>query len=156
MNTLFLTILLAFPLKKVTTIDQKRIDMDTVYTQKPVYISFWALWCSQCIKELDKINMLKDSLDFFVIAINEDGNRKKARVASFIRGKKWNFPVMIDERQKYMREFGVLALPSSFLYNREGKVIKKFTGFSQSAEDKFIKILDSLNAHVDTISPSTN
>ncbi len=156
MNIFALVLFLTFPLKKLTTIEQKEIDMDTVYTKKPVYVSFWALWCSQCIKELDKINKLKDSLDFFLIAINEDGKRKKARVISFIRAKKWNFPVVLDGRQKYMREFGVLALPSSFLYDREGKPVRKFTGFSQSAEKIFIKLVDSLNSHVDTASHSSN
>ncbi len=156
MNTLYLLLFLAFPIKNITTINQQAIDMDTIYVKKPVYVSFWALWCSQCIKELDKINMLSDSLDFFVLAINEDGNRKKARVASFVRGKKWKFPVMIDSRQKLMRQFGVLALPSSFLYGTDGEVVKKFTGFSQNSEKLFVKLIDSLNSHVDTLSSSTN
>ena len=156
MNLFLYFVFLTFPLKSITTLGNKTIEFDTIYTQKPVYVSFWALWCSQCIKELDRINKLTDSLDFFVIAINEDGKRKKARVKTFVKGHKWNFPVSIDERQKLMREFGVLALPSSFLYDTRGNLVKRFTGFSSKDEEVFLKILDSLKSNVDTISPSAN
>ncbi len=153
---IWLTVLLAvFPIKQVRTLDNRVIDMDTIYTKRPVYVSFWALWCSQCIKELDRVNELKDSLNVFVITINEDGNRKKARVSAFAKGRKWQFPVSIDERQKLMREMGVVALPSSFLYDRDGKCVKKFTGFSGKAEETFKALIDSLN-HVDTLSTPAN
>ena len=156
MNILLYFVISSFPLKSVTTLNNQTINLDTIYTQKPVYISFWALWCSQCIKELDKINKITDSLDFFVLAINEDGKRKKARVTTFVKGHKWSFPITIDERQKLMREFGVLALPSSFLYDTKGNLVKRFTGFSSKDEEVFLKILDSLKSNVDTVSPSTN
>lgn len=156
MHLLFSLLLLTFPLKNICTINNKTIDIDTIYSKKPVYISFWALWCSQCIKELDRINKLKDSLDIFVIAINEDGKRKRARVANFVKGHKWRFPVSLDEGQKLMREFGVLALPSSFLYDTKGNRIRRFTGFSPKSEKIFIKIIDSLQTNVDTISHTSN
>ena len=154
MHLLFFIVISTFPLKTITTIDHNIIDFDTIYTQKPVYISFWALWCSQCIKELDKINTLQDSMNFFVIAINEDGKRKKARVRNFTKGHKWRFSVALDESQKLMREFGILALPSSFLYDTKGHLVKRFTGFSSKDEKNFIKLLDSL--YVDTLSTNSH
>ncbi len=156
MNLIFAIVFLSFPLKDITTLNKETINLDTIYTKKPVYVSFWALWCSQCIKELDRINKLMDSLDFFVVAVNEDGKRKMSRVGSFVKGHKWNFPVIIDKRQKLMREFGVMALPSSFLYDTEGNLVKRFTGFSSRDEKVFLSILDSLKSNVDTVPVSSD
>lgn len=59
--------------REIKTFNYGVVDMDTIWGKKPVYISFWAIWCTNCVKELDKINKIKDSLNIVVIAINEDG-----------------------------------------------------------------------------------
>lgn len=156
MKLLFFIVLTTLPLKHLKTIDNTTIDLDTIYTKKPLYVSFWAMWCTQCIKELDRLNTLKDSLNIYIIAINEDGKRKKGRTKSFSKGHKWDFPIIIDERQEIMRKFGVLALPSSFLYDTKGNILKKFVGFSPKDEKILTEILDSLKENVDTLPPSTD
>jgi thiol-disulfide isomerase/thioredoxin len=112
--------------------------MDTVWGKKPVYISFWAIWCTNCVKELDRMNKLKDSLGIFIIAVNEDGERKKGNVLSFSKSRKWDFPILMDEGQKLLKSFGVTALPTSFLYDTQKKLVKRFTGFAES-DVKYLK-----------------
>ncbi|MEO0230808.1 MAG: TlpA disulfide reductase family protein, partial [candidate division WOR-3 bacterium] len=76
-------------------------------------------------------NKVKDSLGIFVIAVNEDGLRKSSNVLNFVRNRRWNFPVIIDDGQSLMKAFGISALPTSFLYGVDRKLLKKFTGFSE-------------------------
>ncbi len=144
----------SFPIKQVQTLSNKTILLDTVKT--PIYISFWAFWCKQCIKELDKINRIKDTIGLGVISISEDGERKKMRVISFAKGRQWAFPVVLDKNQSYMKKFGVVALPSSFLFDKNGNIIHKFTGFSPEDKKILIRIVDSLknaNSSDTTTSP---
>ncbi|MEO0246515.1 MAG: TlpA disulfide reductase family protein [candidate division WOR-3 bacterium] len=117
--------------KTVSSINFGVVDLDTIWGRKPVYIIFWAIWCSNCVKELDRINKVKDSLGIFVIAVNEDGLRKSSNVLNFVRNRRWNFPVIIDDGQSLMKAFGISALPTSFLYSVDRKLLKKFTGFSE-------------------------
>lgn len=128
---LLLTLIIALvDVGSIKTLDRGIIDMDTIWGKGPVYISFWATWCTNCVQELDEINKIKDSLGIFVITVNEDGLRKEGRVLSFLKGKKWDYPVVMDEGQKLMRKYGVTALPTSFLYSKDKKLLKRFTGFS--------------------------
>ncbi len=124
--------------QKISTINYGIVDMDTVWGKKPVYISFWAIWCTNCVKELDRMNKLKDSLGIFIIAVNEDGERKKGNVLSFSKSRKWDFPILMDEGQKLLKSFGVTALPTSFLYDTQKKLVKRFTGFAES-DVKYLK-----------------
>ncbi|MDI6850829.1 MAG: TlpA disulfide reductase family protein [bacterium] len=127
--------------REIKTFNYGVVDMDTIWGKKPVYISFWAIWCTNCVKELDKINKIKDSLNIVVIAINEDGQRKLSRVDAFIKTKKWDFPVVMDFDQSLMKSYGVSALPTSFLYSKEKKLLKRFTGFSTKDKELLKKLL---------------
>ncbi len=128
--------------KEIKTLNRGIIDMDTIWGRRPVYVSFWAIWCSNCVKELDEINKIKDSLNIVVLAINEDGQRKLSRVNAFIKTKKWDFPVVMDFDQSLMKSYGVSALPTSFLYSKEKKLLKRFTGFSTKDKELLKKLLE--------------
>lgn len=104
-------------------------------------MSYWAIWCTNCVKELDRIQKVKDSLDLFVIAINEDGVRKKANVLNFIRARKWDFVVVMDEGQNWMKKDGVTALPTSFLYGKDGVLLKRTTGFAEKDIEELKRLL---------------
>jgi len=127
--------------KTLETLNYGTLDMDTVWGRRPVYVSYWAIWCTNCVKELDRIQKVKDSLDLFVIAINEDGVRKKANVLNFIRARKWDFVVVMDEGQNWMKKDGVTALPTSFLYGKDGVLLKRTTGFAEKDIEELKRLL---------------
>ncbi len=126
---------------KLETLNFSVVDMDTIWGRKPVYVSYWAIWCTNCVKELDEINKVKDSLGIFVVAINEDGEKRENRVIAFVKGKGWNFPVVMDKGQSLMKSAGVSALPTSFLYSKEKKLLKRFTGFSHKDLEGLKKLI---------------
>ncbi len=127
---------------KLQTINFGVVDMDTIWGRKPVYMSYWAIWCTNCVKELDEINKVKDSLGIFVIAINEDGEKRENRVVAFVKGKGWDIPVVMDKGQSIMKSVGVTALPTSFLYSKEKKLLKRLTGFTQKDLELLKKLLE--------------
>ena len=90
---------------------------------KVVLVNFWATWCPPCLEEMPAMERLwrrhKDA-GFVLIAISLDTDPKK--VPPFVGARKFSFPVALDPKMTVAEKYGVRALPSSFVIDREGTV----------------------------------
>ena len=88
---------------------------------KVVLVNFWATWCPPCLEEMPAMERLwrrhKDA-GFVLVAISLDADPKK--VPPFVSARKFSFPVALDPRMAVAETYGVRALPSSFVVDREG------------------------------------
>jgi len=117
----------AFSLTEVT-------DGKTVNTQefqgKALLVTFFATWCPPCMEEVPTLIKLqkefaKDGFSVIGLSVDQEG---PGVVVKLIRKQGINYPVaMADSRT--IRDFGgVYGIPMSFLVNRSGNVVKKYTG----------------------------
>ncbi len=84
------------PSVEIKTTDHKTIKTDELSNNgKPMIISFWALWCKPCIKELNTIAPLYEDwveeTGVRFIAVSIDDARSSSRVKPFADGKKLGF-----------------------------------------------------------------
>ncbi|MBU2492666.1 MAG: TlpA family protein disulfide reductase [Bacteroidetes bacterium] len=90
-----------------------------------VYIDFWGTWCGGCIMEIPNIQKLRDSYnskDLFIIGLAAYDNEEK--LSKFLVKTPLNYPTaLIDEN--IVNEYGVKIFPSSYLIDKNGKVIGK-------------------------------
>jgi peroxiredoxin len=88
---------------------------------KVVLVNFWATWCPPCLEEMPAMERLwrrhKDA-GFVLVAISLDADPKK--VPPFVSARKFTFPIALDPRMAVAETYGVRALPSSFVIDREG------------------------------------
>jgi peroxiredoxin len=88
---------------------------------KVVLVNFWATWCPPCLEEMPAMERLwrrhKDA-GFVLVAISLDADPKK--VPPFVSARKFSFPIALDPKMAVAEKYGVRALPSSFMVDREG------------------------------------
>ena len=90
---------------------------------RPVLINFWATWCPPCLEEMPALERLwraqKDA-GFVMLAVTVDANPKLA--APFVERHKFTFFVGHDPKMDLANTYGVRALPSSFVIDRDGRL----------------------------------
>ena len=115
----------------------------------PMIISFWAVTCKPCIRELDAINdAMPDWLDeakFRVVAISTDDSRFSAQARAWVEGHGWSdFNVLFDKNQEFMRAMNVSYTPQVFVVDKKGKVVYSHTGYTPGSENELIDVIKSL------------
>jgi peroxiredoxin len=89
---------------------------------KLVLVNFWATWCVPCQWEMPLMDTLYKTYKdrgFVILAISLDQGDPD-RVRSFVKDKRLTFPVALDPRQEAARQFGIAALPATFLVGPDG------------------------------------
>jgi len=96
---------------------------------KALIINFWATWCGPCREEIPEMVALqakyKGSLQ--IIGISEDDGPPD-QVAKFVQKMGINYPVIMYTDALEKEYGGVSALPTSFLVNKDGRVVQKDVG----------------------------
>ena len=90
---------------------------------KPVLINFWATWCAPCREEMPAMERLyrrHREHGFVLLAVSVDTDA--ALVRPFLEQHKLTFPVALDSKMSLANAYGVRALPSSFLIDRDGNL----------------------------------
>lgn len=107
----------------------KKID-SKIFAGKSLLITFFASWCPPCIQEIPTLVDLQKTYSqngFSVIGLSVD--KEKRVVRDLVAKRDINYPVMMATDSLTISFGGVYGVPTSFLVNRSGTVVKKYTGY---------------------------
>jgi len=128
--------------------DNKFVTLDSLLKNGPVYLEFWDLPCKNCIKELDALMPIYDSLKergLQIIALSVDKPADEAKVKTFVKSKKWPYYVLLDNKGKVKNLYHITIKPTAYLINQKGEIVYTHIGFKQGDEkrirDEFLKWL---------------
>ena len=102
-----------------------------------VLVNLWATWCTPCLREIPDLLTLETELpasDFRLLAISMDDAYSEGWVTEF---KAKHFPTLVsfinaeldmDTLVSVIDPVWNETLPTSYIFNREGEVVKKVQG----------------------------
>ncbi len=99
------------------------------YRGHPVLVNLWASWCPPYRAEMPTLIQFYNQHQaegFMLLAVNSTDNADSAR--QFIQAQGMPFPVLFDPQGKAMQMFNTDGLPSSYLIDRNGKIVFSRTG----------------------------
>ncbi|MFZ4465232.1 MAG: TlpA family protein disulfide reductase [Bacteroidales bacterium] len=115
---------------------------------KPIIISFWALWCKPCQKELDAFNEhyaeWQEETGVKIYAVSIDDSRSTAKVQPLVSGKGWEFDVLLDVNSDFKRAMNVNMIPHTFLLDGQGNIVSQHTSYFEGAELELYKKVKAL------------
>jgi peroxiredoxin len=103
-----------------------------------VLINFWASWCGPCRKEmplLDQLYQQYKPLGFTVLGVNVEEDSNQAR--SLLSKVPVTFPVVFDGTNSVSKMYNVVAMPTTVIVDRNGKVRYLHKGYLPGYEDAY-------------------
>ena len=122
------------------------------YKGKVVLVNFWATWCAPCRIEIPWLIEFNEKygpkgLVILGVAMDDEGNQV---VQPYVRDRRFdvnghpeamNYPILLGNSKIAEKFGGILGMPTSMLYSREGKKIKTIVGLID--HDDLSETLDS-------------
>lgn len=105
------------------------------YRGKTVFLNFWATWCPPCQGEMPDIQALyerygENQEDLIVLGVANPRTETNPRnqdvsveeVTAFLEEKGYTFPVVMDTTGELFSWYGIQALPTTFMIDRDGNI----------------------------------
>lgn len=110
-----------------------------------VLLNFWASWCGPCRKEMPLLNDLHNkyqSLGFTVLGVNVEEETAPAK--SFIGERPVDFPILFDRNNKVSKLYDVVAMPTTVVIDRNGRMRFLHKGYQDGDEKAYRKMVKQL------------
>jgi thiol-disulfide isomerase/thioredoxin len=124
---------------KVTDTDGKTHTLSG-YKGKWVLVNYWATWCPPCLEEIPDLISLHENKknNLVVIGVALDYRTAK-QVTDFAEGLLVTYPIVLGNPQIVNQIGPVEGLPTTYLYNPEGKMVAQQVGaITKEAVEGFI------------------
>ncbi|TYR82547.1 thiol-disulfide oxidoreductase ResA [Priestia megaterium] len=99
------------------------------YRGKGVFLNFWGTWCKPCEKEMPVMEQQyakykQEGVEILAANVGETN----VAVQQFVNRYKLSFPIVIDKDSQVLQAYGVDPLPTTFLIDKDGKIVDVFIG----------------------------
>ncbi len=113
-----------------------------------VLLNFWATWCAPCKEEMPSLDTLKvnpdlNNIEIIPINIGKDNLKKTNKFFNDLNIK--NLDIYFDNPKTLAKKFGLRGLPTTILFNKEGKEFARIIGAIDFDDKEFLKWIKLYN-----------
>ena len=116
----------------------------------PMIISFFALWCKPCLRELTAIADVyqdwQEETGVKLVAVSIDDARSMANVAPTVNGNGWEYEFYCDPNGDFKRAMGVNLIPHVFILDGKKNVVYQHTSYAEGGENELYEIIKKVAA----------
>ena len=128
-------------------INQNDVNLDN-FKGKLLILNFWATWCAPCREEMPSLDSLQantklDNLKIFPINIGQEDRSKSKIFFEELNIK--NLDIYIDAPITLAKKFSLRGVPTTILFNKEGKEFARILGAIDFNDKKFTNWLKLYN-----------
>jgi len=128
-------------------IKQKNVNLGD-FKGKLIILNFWATWCAPCKEEMPSLDALQsnaklNNLKIFPINIGQEEISKSESFFKELNIK--NLDIYIDAPITLAKKFSLRGVPTTIIFNKEGKEFARIIGSIDFNNEKFINWLKHYN-----------
>ena len=135
--------------KDVIFKDLNQKDVNLIdYKGKILILNFWATWCKPCREEMPSLDLLVSNTDLnnvvvFPINVGQEDLIKSKNFFDELEIK--NLKIYYDPSINLAKKFTLRGIPTTILFNKDGKEFARIIGSIDFENEKFINWLGKLN-----------
>ena len=133
----------------LTFLDEKNRELNlNEFKGNLVLLNFWATWCAPCKEEMPSLDGLKlipelNNIEIFPINIGKDSLKKSDQFFKDLNIK--NLNIYFDNPKTLAKDFGLRGVPTTILFNKEGKEFARVIGSIDFLDKEFIEWIKNYN-----------
>ena len=127
--------------------NQKEVNISD-FNGKLLILNFWATWCFPCREEMPSLDELQSNSNFnnlkiFPINIGQEGVSKSESFFEELNIK--NLDIYFDAPITLAKKFSLRGIPTTILFNKQGKEFARIMGSIDFNDEEFINWLKKYN-----------
>ncbi len=115
---------------------------------RTVLVNLWATWCGPCIVEMPALDALaaREGDDLLVLTLSQDMDGRQKVTDFFAQRNFTTIEAYLDPRLDFMMSLRVDTLPTTILYDAEGKEVWRMTGLAEWGDERTTNLIREADA----------
>ncbi len=132
---------------KLRKLDGSEVNLGAHLGKDIVVLEFWASWCGPCIKSLPAIlKIVGEYRDRGVVFYAVNKGESISAVQRFVNRSQLDLNVILDERGKVCKEYGVSGIPHTVIIDQNGNIRSVHVGLRHNLATDLRDVLDEISA----------
>ena len=120
---------------------EKEVDL-SVFKEGKIVVSYWATWCGPCIKEMPSIKKAEKILEDYGYTFLLVSDETITKISKFKNERNFDFNFL--KSSKSFETLGVYSMPTSYIFDENGKIIETIVGAIEWDSEEMINKLKML------------